>query len=82
MMKRVFTAVVLLGTASMAQAVTVQWASLTAQPNATTVTGTVAGVGMTYSGAINFTQLNNTGTVTGSMAAIRKASSIGRRGPI
>ncbi len=52
----------LLGTASMAQAVTVKWASLTAQPNATTVTGTVDGVGLTYTGSVNFSQLNNTGT--------------------
>ena len=52
----------LLATTSMAQAVTVQWASLTAQPNATTVTGTMAGVGVTYTGSIYFSQLNNTGT--------------------
>lgn len=55
-------AVLMLGTATMAQAVTVKWATLTAQPNATTVVGTVDGVGLTYSGAINFSQLNNSGT--------------------
>lgn len=59
MMNKSLLAVALLGTASMAQAVTVQWASLTAQPNATTVTGTVAGVGVTYTGSINFSQLNS-----------------------
>lgn len=41
---------------------TVQWATLSAQPNATTVTGSVAGVGVTYSGAIFFSQLSNSGT--------------------
>lgn len=59
---RIVLAGLLLGSATMAQAVTVQWASLTAQPNATTVTGTVAGVGVTYTGSINFSQLNNVGT--------------------
>ena len=62
MICKLLAAVALLGTTTMAQAVTVQWASLTAQPNATTVTGTVGGVGLTYSGSINFSQLNNTGT--------------------
>ena len=62
MMKSLLVAAALLGTSSMAQAVTVQWASWTAQPTATTATGTVAGVGVTYNGAISFTQLNNAGT--------------------
>lgn len=61
-MMRLAMAGLLLGTASMAQAVTVKWASLTAQPNATTVTGTVGGVGVTYAGSIYFSQLNNIGT--------------------
>jgi hypothetical protein len=59
---KIIVAALLAGTASMAEAVTVQWASLTAQPNATNVTGTLAGVGLTYTGAIGFTQLNNSGT--------------------
>lgn len=44
--------------ASAASAVTVQWADLTAQPDATTVVGNIGSVGVTYSGAINFTQTN------------------------
>lgn len=59
---RIMIAGLLLGTASMAQAVTVKWASLTAQPNATTVTGTVDGVGLTFNGSVAFSQLNNSGT--------------------
>ena len=62
MIAKIFAGAVLLATTSMAQAVTVQWASLTAQPNASTVTGTVAGVGLTFTGAVNFSQLNNSGT--------------------
>lgn len=56
-----FTTAALL-TAGAASAVTVQWASLTSQPNSTTVIGNIGAVGATYSGSINFTQLNNTGT--------------------
>lgn len=42
--------------ASAAGAVTVQWADLTGQPDATTVVGTVAGIGVTYSGSLGFSQ--------------------------
>lgn len=59
---RILLAGLLLGSASMAQAVTVKWASWTAQPDSTTVVGNVAGVGLTYSGSVNFSQLNNVGT--------------------
>jgi hypothetical protein len=59
---KILAAGLLLAAANSAQAVTVTWASLTAQPDATTVTGTVGGVGLTYSGSINFSQLNNAGT--------------------
>ena len=59
MIAKILVGAALLATTSMAQAVTVQWASLTAQPNATTLTGTVAGVGLTYSGALSFAQINN-----------------------
>lgn len=59
MIAKILVGAALLATASMAQAVTVQWASLTAQPNATTVTGIVAGVGLTYSGALSFAQIGN-----------------------
>lgn len=52
----------LLLAASGASAVTVQWASLNAQPDATTVTGTIGAVGVTYRGALSFSQLNNAGT--------------------
>ncbi len=48
--------------ATAAGAVTVQWATLTSQPDATTVVGNIGAVGVTYSGAISFTQLNNAGT--------------------
>ena len=56
---KLIAASLLIGTASMAQAVTVKWATLDAQPNATTVTGSVDGVGLTFTGAISFAQLNN-----------------------
>ena len=59
--KMMFAGILLTATTA-SQAVTVQWASLNQQPSATSVTGTVDGVGLTYSGAINFSQLNNTGT--------------------
>ena len=59
---KLIAAGLLLAGATAAQAVTVQWASLTAQPSATTVTGTVGGVGVSYSGSVLFSQLNNTGT--------------------
>jgi PEP-CTERM motif len=62
MIAKMLAGVALLATASMAQAVTVQWAALNAQPDATTVTGTVAGVGLTYSGALSFAQINNNDT--------------------
>ncbi len=61
-LSKIVVAGLLLAAASSAQAVTVTWANLTAQPNATTVTGTVGGVGLTYSGSINFSQLANAGT--------------------
>ncbi len=41
---------------SAASAVTVQWADLTGQPDATTVVGTLAGIGVTYSGSLSFSQ--------------------------
>ena len=52
----------LFASASAASAVTVNWASLTAQPNSTTVTGNIGAVGVTYSGSVNFSQLSNAGT--------------------
>lgn len=45
-----------------AQADTVNWASWTSQPDANTVVGNIGAVGVTYSGPVNFSQLNNTGT--------------------
>lgn len=61
MFAKILVGAMLLTTTAMAQAVTVQWASLTAQPDASTVKGTVAGVGVTFSGSVSFSQLNNTG---------------------
>ena len=52
----------MLAAAGSAQAVTVQWASLTAQPDATTVIGNIGAIGVTFSGSVNFSQLNNAGT--------------------
>lgn len=48
--------------ASAAHAVTVNWGTWDSQPDASTALGTVDGVGMTFTGAIAFTQINNVGT--------------------
>ena len=62
MFSKLLAASLLIGTASMAEAVTVKWASVTAQPDATTVLGNVDGANLTSSGSIFFSQLNNAGT--------------------
>jgi hypothetical protein len=48
-----FAATALVAPASAA----IQWADLTGQPSSNTVVGTVAGVGVTYTGDVNFVQL-------------------------
>lgn len=55
-------AAALVAVAGVANAVPYIYANWSSQPNATTVDGTIGGIGVHYSGQIAFANLNNTGT--------------------